>query len=168
MSVLYDYECNTCKSMFEAFAEVEQRILACPTCNADAVRIWKSFGGMLGKNKGRYPYFDMGAGQTFESSKDRDDYAAKRGRFRNRSGPQMEILGPQEFERSRHAPRTPNPMDNPEPDPAFIEQAKRDWDDIKFNRVPVEVEMKRAEEALKDADFLNADSASGQMKPSTE
>lgn len=164
MPITHDYECSACKSLFEALVEVEQREVDCPVCQKGrAVRVYKVFGTMLGKSKGKFPYFDTGAGQTFESPRDRDDYARKTGRFHNRPGPVMGIAGPEEFDRSRHAPRTPDPLYDDEPDPAFIEQAKRDWDDVKFGRIPLEVEEKRVQDVA--ADFLNADAPD--MKPAS-
>lgn len=153
MAVNHDYECESCKSLFEALVEVEQREVVCPVCREGrAVRVYKVFGTMLGKSKGKFPYFDTQLGITLESSQHRDRVARERG---------LVTMGKQEFDRSRHAPRTPDPLDSDAVDPAFIEQAKRDWDDIKFGRLPVEVEEKRVQDVA--ADFLNADTAS--IKP---
>ena len=166
MPVNHDYECARCKSFFEAFVEVDQREVDCPVCRTGrAVRVYKVFGTMLGKAKGKFPYFDSGAGQTFSSPRDRDDYARKTGRFANRPGPVMGIAGPEEFNRSRYAPRTPDSLDSDEPDPELIEAAKRAWDDVKFNRVPEEVVEKRVMDVA--ADVLNADDAKTKMVPTT-
>lgn len=153
---LHDYECTRCKSMFEAMVDVEQRVLDCPVCKSGvAQRVYRRFGGMLGKNKGKFPYFDVQLGCTLESSQHRDQVAKRRG---------LVTLGVDEFNRSRNAPRTPDPWDSDEPSPEFIEQAKKDWDDIKFGRVPVETEEQRvaqaieAQKAIADSDFIDADS----------
>ena len=46
------------------------------------------------------------------------------------------LWGKQEFDRSRHAPRSPDPLDDPNPDPKLIEIAKKAWEDVKYHRVP--------------------------------
>jgi hypothetical protein len=85
---------------------------------------------MLGKSKGLFPYFDKQLGVTLESSSHRDRIAKERG---------LVIMGRQEFDRSRHAPQTPDPLDDPNPDPKLIEIAKKTWDDVKYGRVPHEI-----------------------------
>lgn len=155
MPVNHDYECESCKSMFEALVEVEQRVVECPVCHTGkATRVYKVFGTMLGKSKGLYPRFDTQLGITLESAQHMEKVARQRG---------LVPMGKQEFDRSRHAPRTPDPLYDDKPDPAFIEQAKRDWDDIQFGRIPVEVEEKRVQDVA--ADFLNADAPD--MKPAS-
>jgi putative FmdB family regulatory protein len=155
MPVNHDYECGACKSLFEALVEVDQREVDCPVCRRGrAVRVYKVFGAMLGKSKGLFPYFDTQLGVTLESAQHRDRVAKERG---------LITMGKQEFDRSRHAPRTPDPLDSDEVDPEFIEQAKRTWDDARFGRLPPEVEEKRVQDVA--ADFLNADAPD--IKPPT-
>lgn len=152
---LHDYECTKCASMFEAMVDVEQRVLTCPVCRVGvANRVYRRFGGMLGKNKGKYPYFDVQLGCTLESSQHRDQVAKERG---------LVTMGPEEFDRSRHAPRSVDPWEAAEPSPEFIEQAKRDWDDVQFGRVPVETEQQRmaaaleTKNAVESSDYIDAD-----------
>ena len=155
MAVNHDYECSACKSMFEAMVEVDQREVDCPVCRTGrAVRVYKVFGSMLGKNKGKYPRFDHQLGITIESAQHMEKVAKQRG---------LVPMGREEFDRSRYAPRTPDPIDRDEPDPELIEAAKRAWDDVKFHRLPKEVEEKRVADVA--ADYLNADDAKTQMKP---
>lgn len=155
MAVLFDYECASCKSMFEAMAEPEQREVDCPVCTKGrAIRVYRKFSGLLGKNKGRYPVFDHQLGITIESSQHMEKVAKQRG---------LVPMGREEFDRSRHAPRSPDPLDSNEPDPELIEAAKRAWDDVKFNRLPPEVEEKRVMDVA--ADVLNVDDAKTKMKP---
>jgi putative FmdB family regulatory protein len=157
MPIAHDYRCIKCQRTFEAMVDPSDRTLPCPTCgDGVAERVYLSMGGMLGKSKGLFPAFDIQSGQTFESSKDRDDYAYKRGRFEHREGPKFEMLGPQEWNRSRNAPSSPNPMDSDEPDPELIEIAKRAWDDVKYDRLPKEVEEDRVVDAIQQSDFLDA------------
>lgn len=145
MAVNHDYDCDSCQSIFEAITEVEQRIVDCPVCKVGkAKRIYRRFGGMLGRNKGVFPYFDVQLGATVESSQHRDSIAKQRG---------LVVMGKEEFDRSRNAPRTPSPLQSDEPTPEFIEQAKRDWDDVRFGRVPPQVEEKRVADIA--ADVLN-------------
>jgi len=155
MAVLFDYECAACKSMFEAMAEPEQREVDCPICEKGrAIRVYRQFSGLIGKNKGRYPHFDHQLGITIESAQHMEKVAKQRG---------LVPMGREEFDRSRHAPRTPDPLDRDEPDPELIEIAKRAFDDVKFNRLPKEVEEKRVADVA--ADFLNADEAKTKMTP---
>ncbi len=145
--IVHDYECRSCRVMFEAFVEVQQKTVRCPTCRTGtADRVYRRFGRMLGSNKGRFPYFDKQLGVTLESSSHRDKVAKERG---------LITMGREEFDRSRYAPRTPHPFDSDKVDPELIETAKRAWDDVKFNRLPPEVEEKRVADVA--ADFLNAD-----------
>jgi putative FmdB family regulatory protein len=148
--ILHDYLCPACGSAFEAMVNVEERVLECPCCHVGrANRVFKKVASMLGKNKGKYPYFDTQLGITLESSQHRDRVAKERG---------LEQMGPQEYNRSRHAARTPDPMDTDAVDPQLIEIAKRTWDDVKFGRVPNEEQ--RVLDMAKDvqADFLDANS----------
>ena len=129
----------------------EDRVLGCPTCRAGrANRVYRRFGTMLGKAKGKYPYFDVQLGLTIDSPKHRDNVAKARG---------LEIMGNEEWNRSRNAPRSPDPVDSDEVDPKLIECAKRAWDDVKFGRVPNEEE--RVLDIVKDvqADFLDVTKA---------
>jgi putative FmdB family regulatory protein len=149
--ILHDYICRSCGSGFEAMVTVEQRMLECPCCHVGkADRVFKKVASMLGKNKGKYPYFDTQLGITLESSQHRDKVAKERG---------LVQMGPEEYNRSRHAPRTPHPMDTDAVDPNLIEIAKRTWDDVKFGRVPDEKEM--VLDIVKDAqaDFLDVNTA---------
>lgn len=102
---------------------------------------------MPGKNKGIYPRFDIQLGCMLESSKHMEQIAKSRG---------LEIMGNEEWERSRNAPRTPNPLDSDEPDPQLIEIAKKAWDDVKYDRVPKEVEEARVMDAIEQSDVMNA------------
>jgi putative FmdB family regulatory protein len=155
MPVLHDYRCIKCQRTFEAYVEVEQTRLACPSCgNGIAERVYLKMGGMLGKNKGLYPRFDTQLGCVVDSTQHMEQIAKSRG---------LEIMGNQEWERSRNAPRTPHPMDSDEPDPELIEIAKRAWDDVKYDRIPKEVEEERVMDIVKQADFLDA---TPQVKPS--
>jgi len=155
MPVNHDYECASCKSLFEAFVEADQKVVDCPVCHVGrAQRVYKVFGPMLGKSKGRYPHFDHQLGITIESAQHMEKVAKQRG---------LVPMGREEFDRSRHAPRTPDPLDRDEPDPELIEIAKRAFDDVKFNRLPKEVEEKRVADVA--ADFLNADEAKTKMTP---
>ena len=153
---LHDYECTTCGSLFEAMVDAEQRELACPTCRGLANRVYRRFGGMLGKNKGNYPYFDVQLGCTLESSQHRDRVAKERG---------LVPMGVDEFNRSRNAPRSPDPWEASEPTPEFVEQVKRDWDDVQFGRVPVETEETRVKQAIEtqkaieNSDYLDSETA---------
>lgn len=101
---------------------------------------------MLGRNKGRYPYFDTQLGITLESSQHRDRVAKERG---------LIAMGPEEYERSRNAPRTSHPMDSDEVDPNLIECAKRAWDDVQFGRVPNEEQRVMDIAQEREADFLD-------------
>ncbi len=155
MPILHDYQCDECKKVFEEFVNYEDRVIPCRFCGKRAVRVFISFGGMLGKNKGKYPYFDIQLGETVESSQHRDRIAKSRG---------LEVMGTQEWERSRNAPRTPDPLESDEPDPQLIEIAKRAWDDVKFDRVPKEVEEERVLETIKRDSTVMADN----LKPTED
>lgn len=143
----HDHECDACKTIFEAAVEPEQREIECPNCKGVAKRVYLKFGQMLGKSKGLYPRFDVQLGCTLDSAQHMEQIAKSRG---------LEIMGKQEWERSRNAPRTPDPMDSDEPDPQLIEIAKKAWDDVKYDRVPKEVEEERVMDVVKQADFLDA------------
>jgi len=146
----HDYQCPTCGSCFEAMVNVEDRVLSCPFCESGmAVRVYKRFGSMLGKNKGKYPYFDTQLGIQVDSSQHRDRVAKERG---------LVTMGKEEWNRSRNAPRSPDPVDSNEVDPKLIECAKRAWDDVKFGRVPDEKE-RVMDIATREADFLDATKA---------
>jgi putative FmdB family regulatory protein len=152
--ILYDYKCRTCGAKFEAIVEKHEKVIPCARClGGQAERLFSFTGRINGKNKGLYPRFDTQLGLMLESSQHRDRVAKERG---------LEQMGPEEYERSRHAPRTPNPMDSDEVDPNLIECAKRAWDDVKFGRVPDEKE--RVLDIAKDvqADFLDTST----VKPS--
>lgn len=141
--ILHDYRCANCSAVFEAFVNVDQHIVPCPICNEGmARRVFLRMGGMLGKNKGKYPYFDKQLGVTLESSSHRDRVAKERG---------LVVMGVEEYNRSRNAPRSPDPLDDPNPDPKLIEIAKKVWDDHKYGRVKVEP----APPAPSNADFLD-------------
>lgn len=127
--------------------EVNERQVLCPYCGEPANRVYLRMGGMLGRNKGVYPRFDIQLGCTVDSSQHMEQIAKSRG---------LEIMGNQEWERSRNAPRTPNPLDSDEPDPQLIEIAKKAWDDVKYGRVAPEVEEDRVKEVIKESDFLDA------------
>ena len=161
--ILHDYECNACRRISEAMVDPSEQFIACPVCRVGkAERVYLKMSAMPGKSKGLFPAFDIQSGQTFESSKDRDDYAYKRGRFEHRDGPKLEIMGNEEWSRSRNAPRTPNPLDSDEPDPQLIEIAKKAWDDVKYDRVPIEREQDIAMtmgKASLDADVLSVTDA---------
>ena len=150
MAVNHDYECDTCKHIFEAFVPPEKRVLLCPYCNGKAERVYLKFGSMLGKSKGIYPRFDVQLGCTLDSAQHMEQVAKSRG---------LVPMGVEEFDRSRHAPRTPHPMDSDEPDPKLIEIAKKAWDDVKYGRVAPEVEEARVMDAVKESDVLNVKNA---------
>ncbi len=147
MPILHDYICLKCQRTFEALVNVEERVLPCPLCgDGPAHRVFLSFGGMLGANKGRFPYFDNQLGVTLESAQHRDRVAKERG---------LVVMGREEYDRSRNAPRSPDPLDDPNPDPKLIEIAKKVWDDHKYGRVKVEPPPPTP----KDADFIDIASA---------
>jgi putative FmdB family regulatory protein len=147
MAVLHDYRCLKCQRTFEAFVNAEDDVLQCPLCGEGmAQRVFLRMGGMLGPNKGRYPYFDKQLGITLESSQHRDRVAKERG---------LVVMGRQEFDRSRNAPRSPDPLDDPNPDPKLIEIAKKVWDDHKYGRVKPEPPKPPAS----DNDFLDITNA---------
>lgn len=153
--ILFDYGCRVCGAKFEALVEKDEKTLPCPSCKtgtAERLLTWR--GGMRGRNKGKYPYFDTQLGITVDSSQHLEKVAKERG---------LIPMGKEEWERSRNAPSTPDPMDSDEPSPEFIEMAKRTWDDVKFGRVPNEEErvMDIAKEC--EADFLDA---TPEIKPS--
>lgn len=150
MPVLHDYRCPRCDYVFEAFVGVSERVLSCPRCKGQADRVFLKTGGMLGRNKGVYPRFDTQLGITLESSRHMERVAKERG---------LVPMGNQEFERSRNAPRTPDPLDSDGPDPQLIEIAKRAWDDVKFGRVPKEIEEERVMDVVKQSDFLDVKNA---------
>lgn len=127
----------------------EDRHIVCKFCGKVAERVYLRAPGFNGKSKGIYPYFDVQLGCTLESSQHRDRVAKKRG---------LAIMGKEEFDRSRHASRTPNPMDSDEPDPELIETAKRAWDDLKYHRVDEKAlvaEVGRTVDFSKEADVLD-------------
>lgn len=143
MPVLHDYRCLKCQRTFEALVNVEDRVVPCPLCHVGtAERVFLKMGGMLGRNKGLYPRFDVQLGITLESAQHRDRVAKERG---------LVVMGVEEYNRSRNAPRSPDPLDDPNPDPKLIEIAKKVWDDHKYGRVKVEP----APPAPTNADFLD-------------
>lgn len=145
--ILYDYRCLTCGAKFEAIVEKHEKIIDCCRClGGKAERLFSFNGRINGKNKGLFPYFDTQLGLTLESSQHRDRVAKERG---------LEQMGPEEYERSRHAARSPHPMDSDEVDPNLIECAKRAWDDVKFGRVPNEQERVMDIVKERQADFLD-------------
>lgn len=149
MAVLHDYRCRSCGFAFEAFVEAEQRVVGCVRCDGAADRIYLHFGTMIGKNKGVYPRFDTQLGCTLESAQHMEEVAKSRG---------LIPMGNEEWNRSRNAPRTPNPMDSDEPDPQLIEIAKKAWDDVKYQRVPIETEVERVKDVV-EADILDVKDA---------
>jgi putative FmdB family regulatory protein len=153
----HDYRCLKCQRTFEAFVEPEQRTLACPTCgDGVAERVYRRMSAMPGKNKGIYPRFDIQLGCMLESSKHMEQIAKSRG---------LEIMGNQEWERSRNAPRTPDRTDDPDyVDPQLIEIAKKAWDDVKYDRVPKEVEEERVMDVVKECDVLDVTKAPDSLK----
>lgn len=150
MPILFDYRCRKCSHTFEALVDNREPELPCPICTEPAVRLFSWRGGFVGQSKGKFPYFDIQLGTTVDSAQHRDRIAKERG---------LEIMGNEEWERSRNAPRTPDPLDSDEPDPQLIEIAKRAWDDVKFDRVPPEVEEDRVMDIVKESDFLDASKA---------
>jgi len=122
--ITHDYLCEKCGEMFEEFVTPEQYVVSCPVCSSHANRVYMSFGGMLGKNKGKFPYFDMQLGTTLESTAHRDRIAKERGLF---------VMGNDEFRRTRNAPRSV-PQGPSESERA--EDAKKLWDDLKYGRIP--------------------------------
>ena len=152
--ILHDYECNACRRISEAMVDPSEQFIACPVCRVGkAERVYLRMSSMPGKNKGLYPRFDTQLGITLESSQHMERVAKERG---------LAIMGNQEWERSRNAPRTPNPMDSDEPDPQLIEIAKKAWDDVKYDRVPIEREQDIAMtmgKASLDADVLSVTDA---------
>jgi putative FmdB family regulatory protein len=153
----YDYECSSCKSIFEAFVEMEMRQINCYNCQAGvANRVFLKAPGFSGKNKGIYPRFDVQLGCTVDSSQHMEQIAKSRGLY---------PMGVEEWNRSRNAPKKPHPWDSDEPDPQLIEIAKRAWDDVKYGRVPNEPErLAEAGEAAIEADVLDVNDA---PKPSS-
>ena len=150
MPVNHDYECERCKRIFEAMVRPEQRLLLCPYCHGKAERVYLKFGPMLGKSKGIYPRFDVQLGRTIDSAQHMEQIAKSRG---------LVPMGVEEWNRSRHAPKTPHPWDSDEPDPKLIEIAKKAWDDVKYDRVPKEVEEDRVKEVIKESDVLDVKDA---------
>jgi hypothetical protein len=156
MPINHDYECESCKTIFEAFVEPDQKQIYCRDCHGVANRVYLKFGPMLGKSKGIYPRFDVQLGCTLDSASHMEQVAKSRG---------LVPMGVQEWNRSRNAPKTPHPWDSDEPDPKLIEIAKRAWDDVKYDRVPKEVEEERVKDIIKQSDFLDVKDA---PKPSVE
>jgi putative FmdB family regulatory protein len=147
MPVLHDYRCIKCQKTFEAFVRVEDQRVPCPSCgDGVAERVYLKMGGMLGKNKGLYPRFDVQLGCVVDSTQHMEQIAKSRG---------LVPMGVEEWNRSRNAPKMPHPWDSDEPDPQLIEIAKKAWDDVQFDRVPKEVEQERVMDAV-EADFLDA------------
>jgi putative FmdB family regulatory protein len=150
MSVLHDYRCIKCQETFEAFVRVEDQRVPCPSCgDGIAQRVYLKMGGMLGKNKGLYPRFDIQLGCTVDSTQHMEQIAKSRG---------LVPMGNEEWNRSRNAPQATHPWDSDEPDPQLIEIAKKAWDDVKFDRVPKEVEEARVMDLATavEADVLDA------------
>lgn len=146
--ILFDYKCTVCGYRFEALVERHEKYVECPSCRGgECERMLSWNGGIRGRNKGKFPYFDTQLGITVESSQHRDRVAKERG---------LVTMGKEEWERSRNAPRTPDPMDSDEVDPKLIEAAKRAWDDVKFGRVPDEKERVMDIVKEREADFLDA------------
>ena len=149
--ILFDYRCRTCGAKFEAIVEKHEKVIPCARClGGEAERLFSFNGRINGKSKGLFPYFDTQLGLTLESSQHRDRVAKERG---------LEQMGPEEYERSRHAPRTPDPLDTDAVDPKLIECAKRAWDDVKFGRVPNEEQRVLDIATERQADFLDASTA---------
>lgn len=146
--ILFDFGCKVCGARFEALVEKHERFLECPVCKGgESERLITWNGGMRGRAKGRYPYFDTQLGISVESPQHRDRVAKERG---------LITMGKEEWERSRNAPRSPDPMDSDEVDPNLIECAKRAWDDVKFGRVPNEEERVMDIAKTVEADVLDA------------
>lgn len=153
--ILFDFRCRTCGSKFEALVERDEKVVPCPACKAGvAERLITWRGGVLGKSKGLFPYFDTQLGVTLESAQHRDRVAKERG---------LVPMGREEWERSRNAPRAPHPMDSDEVDPKLIECAKRAWDDVRFQRVPNEEERVMDIAKTVEADILDV---TPEVKPS--
>jgi len=149
--IMYDYKCGACGAKFEAIVEKHEKVIPCARClGGEAERVFSFTGGINGKSKGLYPRFDTQLGLTLESSQHRDRVAKERG---------LVQMGPEEYERSRHAPRTPDPLDTDAVDPQLIECAQRAWDDVKFGRVPDEKERVMDIVNERQADFLDASTA---------
>jgi DNA-directed RNA polymerase subunit RPC12/RpoP len=150
--IAHDFECNSCKSIFEAMVEMDgQRQIHCHYCQTGvANRVFLKAPGFNGRNKGVYPRFDTQLGCVLDSSQHMERVAKARG---------LAIMGNEEWTRSRNAPRTPDPMDSDEPDPKLIEIAKRAWDDVKYGRVAPEVEEVRVMDVVKESDVLNVKDA---------
>ena len=146
----HDYRCSRCQRVFEEFVNVEDHVIVCAACGGRASRIFLRMGPMLGKSKGIYPRFDVQLGCTLDSAQHMEQIAKSRGLY---------PMGVEEWNRSRHAPKTPHPWDSDEPDPQLIEIAKKAWDDVKYDRVPKEVEEERVVDVVKEADFLDVKDA---------
>ena len=125
----HDSDCSACRMIFEESAEFNQKTdpSRVSTCEC-GWRIVCSCEPRLfnGKSKGLYPRFDVQLGCTVDSASHMEQIAKSRG---------LVPMGREEWNRSRHAPRTPDPMDSDEPDPKLIEIAKKAWDDVKYDRV---------------------------------
>lgn len=128
--------------------ELDKRVIC--NCGRDAHRVLLHAPAFNGKSKGIYPRFDVQLGCTLESAQHMERVAKERG---------LVPMGVQEFDRSRHAPKSPHPLDSDEPDPQLIEIAKKAWDDVKYDRVPKEVEEERVMDVVKQSDFLDVTKA---------
>jgi len=148
---LYDYACDRCRRYFEValpLAQIDDEVLH--DCGQKAHRVLLRPPAFNGKNKGLYPRFDVQLGCTVNSSQHMEQIAKSRGLY---------PMGVEEWNRSRHAPKTPHPWDSDGPDPQLIEIAKKAWDDVKYDRVPKEVEEQRVMDVVKEADFLDVKDA---------
>jgi putative FmdB family regulatory protein len=148
---LYDYECDPCKVIFEValhLSELDDPVIC--NCGKEAHRVLLRAPGFNGKNKGLYPRFDVQLGCMLDSSQHMEQIAKSRG---------LVPMGVEEFDRSRHAAKSPHPFDSDEPDPQLIEIAKKAWDDVKYGRIAPEVEEDRVAEVIKQSDFLDVTKA---------
>lgn len=152
MPVMRDYEC-VCGEQGEIIFDSPPDFIEFThkKCGKPARLVWKSFGpkNRIGGEKGRFPYFDLQAGETFHSAKDRQHWMKKEGRFINRRGSTFEMMGKDEFTRSAAA--EPDRSDDvPWDSDKFRDAAMRAYNDIKYGNVEVP-RMRTMDEVMVDA-----------------
>lgn len=124
---LFDVKCIKCSAEGECMLPSGQDIAQCGACGGYAHVVWRSFGGMMGKNKGLFPQYDVQLGITLESTQHRERVMKERG---------LAALSVPEFNRTLNTQHESTPSVGK--DPAFWEAAEKAYYEIEHGMVTSE------------------------------
>lgn len=149
--IRHDFKCTKCGMVAEVTFDSSsdfRKEWPCANCGGVAVQIWLRAPGLAGVeepstrgvSRSFEPGYDIQSGRYFNTRSERDRYVKARG---------LELMGPQEWDRTRKAmPESPEHKVN---ERALEEAAQKAWERLQAGERPEPMEEYKGEDAILEA-----------------